>query len=401
LTGRRAGGVSVSIVCVFNDPAVRQACLDRSIERWPETVEYLPVDNVDGSFPTAGAALNHGAARANGDYVAFVHQDVYLHSLPALQRAADALANDPGIGVVGAFGVRPDGGLAGRIRDRVILLGEPADRPTDVDSLDELLFMTSKRLLELEPLTEDPMLAWHAYAVDYGLRARARGLRVCAVDVPLTHNSLTVNLKRLDAAYATIAAAHPEALPVQTPGGVVTRSGAGRASAGVLANHRWRYRWARESAAVHLGRRAAGGGACVLADIRRDVDDVLARSPDSNLLVINVERGHRFVEASTEPLEITRRGRRIDVAARPLSGVIETIRSRPPANSLLLTNLRLGDLRSLASGFGREARVLGFRREIGFWMLLGPAAATVPPQWRSPRARPPGMRKFAEQPGVI
>ena len=127
--------------------------------------------------------------------------------------------------------------------------------------------MVPRRLLELEPLSEAPELAWHAYAVDYGLRVRSRGLRVCALDIPLTHNSITVNLERLDEAYAAIAAAHPRQLPVQTPGGVVTSAGRAHAAGGFLHSHRWRYRWARESAAVHRERRAAGTGACVLGDI--------------------------------------------------------------------------------------------------------------------------------------
>ena len=234
MTGRRFVGASVSIVCVFNDPELRRACLDRSLEahRHEAWVEYLLVDNVDHSFATAGAALNHGASRASHDYVAFVHQDVYLHSLSALQRAAEELARDERIGVLGALGVREDGRLAGRIRDRVVLLGEPAKRPTAVDSLDELLFMIPRRLLELEPLSEAPELAWHAYAVDYGLRVRSRGLRVCALDIPLTHNSITVNLERLDEAYAAIAATHPGEMPVQTPGGVLTSAGRARPASG-------------------------------------------------------------------------------------------------------------------------------------------------------------------------
>ena len=86
------------------------------------------------------------------------------------------------------------------MRDRVVLLGETAREPTDVDSLDELLFMVPRRLVQREPVSESPELAWHAYAVEYGLRARSLGLRVCAVDIPLTHNSLTMNLDRLDVA---------------------------------------------------------------------------------------------------------------------------------------------------------------------------------------------------------
>ena len=124
----------VSVICVFNDPDVRRGCLDRSIadHRGEAEVEYLPIDNVDGAFATAGAALNHGASLARHEHLVFVHQDVYLHSLAALEAAAGALADDPGIGLLGAIGVDASGELVGRIRDRVSLLGEPPDRPSEV-----------------------------------------------------------------------------------------------------------------------------------------------------------------------------------------------------------------------------------------------------------------------------
>ena len=46
---------------------------------------------LDGRFGSAGAALNDGARRARNGVVVFVHQDVYLHSLVALEEAAAAL----------------------------------------------------------------------------------------------------------------------------------------------------------------------------------------------------------------------------------------------------------------------------------------------------------------------
>ncbi|MGI8730363.1 MAG: glycosyltransferase family 2 protein, partial [Solirubrobacteraceae bacterium] len=103
---------SVSIVCVANDERVRLDCLDRSIgAHLPEAprTEYIPVDNRDGRFASAGAALNHGAARATGDVVVFVHQDVYLHSLAALERAAGVLMRRGDIGLHGAAGITASG----------------------------------------------------------------------------------------------------------------------------------------------------------------------------------------------------------------------------------------------------------------------------------------------------
>ena len=132
-----------------------------------------------------------GASRARHDHLVFVHQDVVLHSLAALERAAAVLDADDGIGLAGAFGVERGGRLVGRVRDRVVLMGERADGPVDVDAIDEMLFIVPRRVFDRERLSEAPEFAWHAYAVEYGLRLRRAGLRVCAVDVPLTHNSLS------------------------------------------------------------------------------------------------------------------------------------------------------------------------------------------------------------------
>ena len=105
--------MSLSIICVFNDASVREQCLDRSIERHRSEVDdldYVLIDNRDGSFPSAGAAFNAAASRARHDHLVFVHQDVVLHSLTALERAAASAGADHGIGLMGAFGVDAEDG---------------------------------------------------------------------------------------------------------------------------------------------------------------------------------------------------------------------------------------------------------------------------------------------------
>jgi hypothetical protein len=393
MPGPTARREPVSIICVFNDPDIRRRCLDRSIEDYygEATIEYLPIDNAEGSFASAGAALNYGASLASHDYLAFVHQDVYLHSLGALETAAGVLADDERIGLLGAIGITAGGCVVGRVRDRVLLLGEPLSEPREVDSLDELLFMIPRRLVQREPLSEAPELAWHGYAVEYGLRARALGLRVCASDLPLTHNSLTVNLDRLDVAYDACAARYPDALPLRTLGGTVTAPGGARRDTRLLGPHRWRYRWMRESVAAHAARLVAGGGPCVLGDIRLDVDEILAGEPTSPLLVVNLERESEFPDGRSGPLDLVRRGRPIMLTSRSISGLVDIVATSFPHTPVLLTNLRMSDLRSLSPKLPRQPRVLGFRREIGFWMLIGVEAAAVPLHWRSPKATPLGM----------
>jgi hypothetical protein len=388
----------VSIVTVFNDLEMRRACLDRSIDAHRHeapSVEYLPIDNGAGAFATAGAALNHGAGQAKHDYVVFVHQDVYLHSLAALEEAAGMLADDEGIGLLGAIGVTAENRFFGRVRDRVILLGDPTGRPVPVDSVDEVLFVIPRRRLEQEPLADLPELAWHAYAVEYGLRLRAKGMQVCAVDMPLTHNSLTVNLERLDVAYAAIAEMYPDAMPVITPGGRVGGAPRPRDRVKVLGAHRWRYRWLRESRDAHAGKRAAGGSPCVLGDIRLDVDDLLAGVPDKPLAVISVDHRPVFADDRPGPLTLPRSGRPIMVTSRPPAEVAEAVAGLPAGTPVLLTNLGLDDVRRLASQLPSERRVLGFRTSIGYWMLLGVPGMVLPDAWRSPQATPLAMRPLA------
>jgi hypothetical protein len=184
----------VTIVCVWNDAGVRSACLDASVEalraQAPDT-EYLPVDNASHTFTSAGAALNHGAAQARNEVVVFAHQDVWLHSIEALERAAGLLADDDSLGVLGSCGIAADGRIVGTIRDRVVVIGDPTAAPEDVDSMDEVLFMATRAQLLAEPLVTDPELAWHGYAVEYGLRMRSLGRRAAITHLPLTHNSLT------------------------------------------------------------------------------------------------------------------------------------------------------------------------------------------------------------------
>jgi len=390
----------VSIVCVFNSPEVRQDCLDRSVERLrgeAPDVEYIPVDNVDSAFPSAGAALNHGARLARHDYVVFVHQDVYLHSLAALERAAGILAGPDGFGVLGACGIDHEGRVIGRVRDRVVLIGDVAQQPQDVDSLDEVLFMAPRSLLLEHPLSEHPDLAWHAYAVEYGLRVRGLGLRVGAADIPLTHNSLTVNLARLHEAHAAVAKEYPALVPIRTTCGTITdRTPTTVDREPFLAAHRWRYRWLRTTRTAHAARRAADGAPVVLNDIRLDIDEVIAAVP-APFHVLNLEPAGLAAGSlgTPEPLDLLRRGRPVTFRAGDVRMLAEVLRARDPGTPMLVTNLGIGDLGTLARLPGTTDRIVGWHESAGYWLLLGCPADVLPAPWRGAQATPLGLRALA------
>ena len=128
---------AVSIVSAYNDPAIRRECLDQSAcayRRHAPGVEYLP-DNVNGRDRGARAAPNRGACLAGNDVVVFVRQDVLLHSLAAMIRAAGQLRVGV-LGLRGAVGVHGDGRIAGRRRERSVLVGVPVQQSADVDSVE-------------------------------------------------------------------------------------------------------------------------------------------------------------------------------------------------------------------------------------------------------------------------
>jgi hypothetical protein len=388
------------VVCVYNDPAVRERCLDASIRALSDEaddVEYLPIDNVGGAFASAGAALNHGTALAAGDVVVFVHQDVWLHSLTALKAAAGELLRSD-YGLLGAVGITLSDRMVGRIRDRVILTADAVTQLAEVDTVDEVLFMASRSQLASHPLTEAADLAWHAYAVEYGLRLRRLGLRTGVADIPLTHNSLSTNVERLDVAHRAIAEAYADLLPVQTTCGLITSKRVEPARTPPLQPFRWRYRWLRESIELRGARRPASPAVMVLADIRHDIDDLVSCAPGHHLSIVNRSSGADFADGSVGRLELPRFGGVVSLAASSLSRLPALIRDQAPGSWLLVTNLSRTDIAELSQSLAGRPSVLGFHSSTGYWLLLGASAAELPLKWRSKSAIPLGARARLAEP---
>lgn len=376
----------ISIVCVWNDDAVRRTCLDRSIESLRSTIQdldYVPVDNRGQPHLTAGSALNQGVRQARHEYIAFVQQDIYLHSLAALEHAAGALAADARLGMIGATGMTARGDLVGRVRDRVVLLGERAQAPVTVDSVDEILFVARREQLLREPLTQLPELAWHAYAVEYGLRLRAGGQTVAVLDLPLTHNSLSTNVVNLDGAHARVARLHPDLLPVTTTCGTIVRRPRTGATS-MMASQRWRARWLRQSWRMHQTQQMSQDASLVLGDPRWDVD-LIGSQLDGDLLHIHSVTSD--AEPFPDPPEGTilrRRGYDVSFTSGPLEACLTGLGGK----NTLLTNLHEHHLASLETQHRDGPYVVGYDEAVGFWAVSGPVASLADQVWTAPRARP-------------
>lgn len=371
----------VSIVCVYNDPEVLGSCLGRSVtdgRAAAPATELIAVDNRDGSFATAAAALNHGASQARHSVVVFAHQDVYLHSLVRLEEVAHVLMASPDIGVIGAVGIDDGSRIVGRIRDRIMALGEPAPEPRDVESMDEVLFALRRTDAVAEPLADVADLGWHAYAVEYSARVRRRGLRATVADIPLTHNSLTTNLQHLDRAHAWIGASYPELLPLQTTCGTIRRPGI-HPSVDVVRRRVSGVRtWTRESLVV----RSLGVDA-VIADIRFLIDDVVRLTGARSLRALDVIQD---AAAPTSLQGIVRREVPYSAASVTADQARREIAGRRHDQAIVVTNLREADLMTLVDGARPD--VVGVSEGAGMWALFGVDAERVAPLWSGRRQRP-------------
>lgn len=405
----------VSIVCVFNDLEVRTTCLDRSIAAGlagaPET-EFLPVDNRHGRFGSAGAALNHGARLARHDVVVFVHQDVYLHSLVALEQAAAALRDDPGTGLVGAVGITASGTVAGIVRDRVVRIGEPSSPSTPIDSVDEVLFMIERDQVLADPLSEDPELAWHAYAVEYGARVRHRGRRVVTQDVALTHNSMTTNLDLLAEAHHHVADLYPDLLPLQTTCGVIRASRERSRWRTAARRRRGAVTWLRESfTAVRLARLdGLRTRDVVLGDIRLTIDDVLDMTGATGLDVVNLDLP--ATAAAPEAWDVTslsRRGRDMSATAAAVADLAGAFPRLEPGRALLVTGVDEAAVEAIAPALRGVPHLVGLARDTGAWLLCCPVPPELRATWPARRNAPfglrprtaPGSAGSAAAPGVL
>lgn len=356
----------VSVVCVSNDSDVLAACLQRSVDEGmtaaPRT-ELIVVDNRDGRFSTAGAALNAGVRTARNGVIALVHQDVVLHSLPALERGAALLEQSSSIGMLGAVGIDDSGRILGRMRDRVVQIGEPADAPTAVASLDEVVLMATRDRLLRSPLTEHPLLAWHAYGVEYACRVRREGLIAAAVDLEVSHNSLTTNLARLAEAHHRIRDEYPELLPIRTTCGTITAASGASLRRHLARRHRAMTWWHESQVASNLARH---GVPVVLADIRLVVDDAVRLAGRRRLTVVDTEQG----TSPGERAELNRFGVPFAIEhAHESQPLTERLAAIGADEALLFTGL--DSARVVALMKSDDDHVAGYWRDTGLWVLAG------------------------------
>jgi len=170
--------MKISIVCVYNNRKILDEFLLKSLLS-QENIEYetILIDNTDSTFVSASQALNHGGAKASGDYITFLHQDIMFTSPNALEEIAQYL-NDKNK-LYGVAGVRDSNGVITNItqgQDFAPAGYASITEPVLVQTLDECMFIVPKEVFEKLKFDESTITGWHLYCVDYCLSAKKIGV---------------------------------------------------------------------------------------------------------------------------------------------------------------------------------------------------------------------------------
>ncbi|MEM3550227.1 MAG: glycosyltransferase [Candidatus Bathyarchaeia archaeon] len=185
----------ISIVACFNNLQILEANLLESLSDQNEPFELILVDNTKMKFKSLPIALNLGGNNSSGDYIMFVHQDVYLRGKNWLCTAIHFIESLPDIGAAGVSGVSKNGKFVGFILDRGRYWGKPIKQPVTAQTLDEQLVIIPRWIFDAVHF--DERFRFHSYIVDYCLTLQEKGYTVYVLPLTVEHNSVTIGIRRV------------------------------------------------------------------------------------------------------------------------------------------------------------------------------------------------------------
>lgn len=184
-----------TVVCVYNSEETLQRYLLAGLARQRSPFELKLVDNQTRRYPSAAAALNHGASGATTDYLVFIHQDVELLSPDFFAEASRLLTSIPDLGIAGIVGATARNGvreLRGKcLQGDVSAAGfSPGyEGPLAVQTVDEQLMFIPTAVFHRAPFDAIACPAWDLYGVEYALRCRKQGRSVAVLPLAVRHAS--------------------------------------------------------------------------------------------------------------------------------------------------------------------------------------------------------------------
>lgn len=166
----------VSVICCYNR-AAEYAAMCETLKAQTVPCEVIGVDNSDGKFSSAAAALNWGAEQAQGNVFVFLHQDILFTKEDSLAQLIRVIVQTPRPVIAGLFGAK-HGKDETYIEDFKIY-----------ETVDECCLAMSGETWRMLRFNETLCDGWHLYAVELCLRAQNAGVLICAKDCGIRHLS--------------------------------------------------------------------------------------------------------------------------------------------------------------------------------------------------------------------
>ena len=183
----------ISIICPTNNRNQLNRDLIASLDKQTfKDYELIIIDTINKKYDSAIDALNEGVSNAKGEYLLFVHQDVVMNDEKELENIYNYICNIEHFGVVGIAGVtNKKNEYVGNItdgHDRRKISDKYIDSPTEVFSIDEVLFIIKKEQLEKFPFNKENK-TWHLYAVEYSIDMHENNEKVYVIPSNIYHES--------------------------------------------------------------------------------------------------------------------------------------------------------------------------------------------------------------------
>lgn len=182
----------ISIICVYNNRALLERYLLKSLRAQSAKYQLILFDNSQGEFKSSAEIMNVASRKAVGEYLMFVHQDISFLSDSFLEDTEKTVEKIPKLGIVGAAGKSRE--FPNTITN--ILHGDPPfpvgiqiKTPTRVQTLDSCLAIIPKTMYNLVRFDEKVLRGWYFFIVDYCLSVMNLGFSVYAIPMDLYHKS--------------------------------------------------------------------------------------------------------------------------------------------------------------------------------------------------------------------
>ena len=208
----------LSIISVINNEQRANEYLIRALNRQNTRHELLIIDNRSNIYKNAAQAYNLAASKANGDYLVFIHQDVFFHKNQWLKEIENYMSTIPDAGLAGIAGMKKPAYVnqlemwlryfsivkihngqtwfstygRGNLltgKDQHQWPGRLVSEPVPVQTVDELMLVLPAKIFDTFKFDEKTCDSWHLYGVDLSLTLSKKRLKTYVLPPQAVHAS--------------------------------------------------------------------------------------------------------------------------------------------------------------------------------------------------------------------